>query len=336
VGWKLSTTDAVKDLEMLSKIKAKQQFRFIGYYASKAEAIQALMDYHSNPYDLDSAKTTLREVYERWSTERFPQISASNRNGIQAAWRICEQAGIDRMSIAEIKLDHLQEAGNQSGKNAPTLKKYKIMLSQLYKYAVIHEIIPADKDKISYLTFSAGNPNKIDRHPYSAREIAALQSAASHDPYAAVIVIMIYTGLRVGEMCDLKKENVNLPERWIDVVQSKTAAGIRRVPISDKIMPLITDWFQRSQCDYLICTPSGEHCDSHHFRATYFVPISNAICSSGHLPHDTRHTCISLLAKAGVDERLIKRIVGHASNSVTDRVYTHLDVEDLREAINRI
>ena len=40
-----------------------------------------------------------------------------------------------------------------------------------------------------------------------------------------------------------------------------------------------------------------------------------------HRPHDTRHTCVSLLAAAGIDERIIKKIVGHAGQGVTEEGY---------------
>ena len=56
----------------------------------------------------------------------------------------------------------------------------------------------------------------------------------------------------------------------------------------------------------------------------------------GHKPHDTRHTCISLLAKANVDERIVQKIVGHSGKNVTEKVYTHVDIEQELEAINLI
>ena len=56
----------------------------------------------------------------------------------------------------------------------------------------------------------------------------------------------------------------------------------------------------------------------------------------GHRPHDTRHTCISLLTEAGVDERIIKKIVGHKGQGVTQIVYTHVDLPYKLEAINLI
>ena len=55
-----------------------------------------------------------------------------------------------------------------------------------------------------------------------------------------------------------------------------------------------------------------------------------------HRAHDTRHTCVSLLTEAGVDERIIKKIVGHKGQGVTETVYTHLELPIKLEAINKI
>lgn len=55
-----------------------------------------------------------------------------------------------------------------------------------------------------------------------------------------------------------------------------------------------------------------------------------------HKPHDTRHTCVSMLTQKGVDERLIKKIVGHAGKGVTEQVYTHIEMNQLLEVIDTI
>ena len=49
-----------------------------------------------------------------------------------------------------------------------------------------------------------------------------------------------------------------------------------------------------------------------------------------------RETCISLLAEAGVDDRLVKKIVGHKGQGVTQQVYTHFEIQALLDAINKI
>ena len=52
--------------------------------------------------------------------------------------------------------------------------------------------------------------------------------------------------------------------------------------------------------------------------------------------HIFRHTFISLAVKNNVDPRILKRIVGHSDISITDAVYTHMKVDDLRDAMNSI
>ena len=54
-------------------------------------------------------------------------------------------------------------------------------------------------------------------------------------------------------------------------------------------------------------------------------------------PHCCRHTCVSMLAEAGVDQTIIKKIVGHSgAMTLTEKVYTHFDIKELVDAINRI
>ncbi|MEY8285537.1 tyrosine-type recombinase/integrase [Lachnospiraceae bacterium 50-23] len=47
-----------------------------------------------------------------------------------------------------------------------------------------------------------------------------------------------------------------------------------------------------------------------------------------HTPHCTRHTCISILIVAGVDDKAIKKIVGHKGQSATEVIYTTLKLRN--------
>ena len=55
-----------------------------------------------------------------------------------------------------------------------------------------------------------------------------------------------------------------------------------------------------------------------------------------HRPHDTRHTFITLAKDAGMDEYIIKLIVGHSIEDVTEKVYTHRTMEQLHTEIEKI
>lgn len=64
--------------------------------------------------------------------------------------------------------------------------------------------------------------------------------------------------------------------------------------------------------------------------------VMTAIRGTGHTTHDCRHTCATLLDNFGANPNAIRRILGHAGGDVTDRVYTHKAIRQLRKAINLI
>ena len=57
---------------------------------------------------------------------------------------------------------------------------------------------------------------------------------------------------------------------------------------------------------------------------------------TNHLPHDGRHTCATLMYNADVPKKIKQLILGHSSQEITGKVYTHKTLAQLIEAINRI
>lgn len=317
-----------------SKGQSRPIYQFVGYYPTRQEALIALSDYNKDPYDLQADKMTLQMLYDKWSVDHYEQVSQSNVQGCKAAWKLL--APIKDMNVHDIKLIHLQHICDTSGKNAPTLKKLKIILGLMYDYAVKYEVLDQSKrDMIRYIDIrKAGNPNALDRKPFTQKEIKTLWDTVETDEYYQIPLILIYTGLRVGEFWELKKEDVHLDEKWFYVRKSKTAAGIREVPIADKIMPFFEHWMKK-EGEYAFAPKSGGRFLDRNFRDAYWKPLMETL-GMKHLPHDTRHTCVSLLASAGVDQVLIRKIVGHAGQNVTENVYTHLEMPIKLEAINKI
>ena len=309
-------------------------YAFIGYYATRTEALTALSDYNKDPYDVHADTMTFKELYKKWSEEHFKKISQSSVKAYSSAYKCC--ASLYKMKVVDIKLDHLQRAIDSSGKNTPTLKNVKNMFGLMWDYAVVHEIVSAEKRKmIHYVDITkAGNPNKVDRSPFTKEEIDKLWKAEAGNDYISVVLIMIYTGLRIGELLDLQKEDVHLEERWINVRKSKTAAGVREVPIAEKIAPLVEKWLQKPT-DMFICAGSGVPMSYYVFRDNYWKGIMDLI-GMDHRPHDTRHTCVSMLTETGADPRIIRQIIGHKGQGVTEAVYTHVDLPAKLEAINKI
>ena len=113
-------------------------------------------------------------------------------------------------------------------------------------------------------------------------------------------------------MFELQPENCYADH--IDIVDAKTEAGVRTVPLCDKILKLLP----------------VEPIPSYTVFKKRFKEVL-----PGYQIHDTRHTFISMMTEAGNDPRIIKVIVGHKTNDITD-LYTHITLEAKLEAVNKI
>ena len=152
----------------------------------------------------------------------------------------------------------------------------------------------------------------------------------------SLILMLLYNGTRISEFLDLKKANVHLEEQYFDVIDSKTENGIRKVPIADKLLPYYKDWYNSCpDCEYLLHTEDGKRFLYRNYYDSYWTPLMEQI-GIDRTPHCTRHTCISMLSEAGVQDTTIKKIVGHSgAMTLTEKVYTHLDMQVLVDAINK-
>ena len=309
------------------KEKKVADYIIIGYTATKAEGLQILADYNHNPYDTRAAKMTFSEVYEEWSKKKYPTVSESNVKGYSASYKACTI--LYSRVFKDLKLADLQQVIDTCGKNYPTLKKIKILFNQLYDFALKNDICNKDYSSfVDIVQYKDRNPNKHSRNKFTKDEIAKIWTMKD-DKYYQIILMLLYNGTRISEFLSLKKENVHLDKQYFDVIESKTENGIRKVPIADKLLPFYKGWYESCpDCEYLL----------HKYRNyydSYWTPLTEQI-GINRTPHCTRHTCISMLSEAGVQDTTIKKIVGHSgAMSLTEKVYTHLDVQILVDAINK-
>lgn len=313
------------------------KYKYLGYYKTQSEALGALARFNASPISptTDFSNITFAEVFEKWSIEHYPKISFSNIRGYNASYALCDS--LKSMRFCDIKKVHLQSVVDTCEKNYPTLRKLKVLFTVLYKYALENDICTKDYSQyINIQQYKNRNPNSVIRQPFNQDEIRVLWLNKDKSPYVSVILMLIYSGCRISELLNLKKNEVNLAEKCFDITVSKTEAGIRKVPIATKILPFFEHWMYKNDCKYLLSTPDGNHLTYSNYYTYYWKPMIDYLGLFPHRPHDTRHTCISMLTAAGVDDKIIHRIVGHKGQSITDVVYTHFEISQLLDAINKI
>ena len=308
--------------------KSKQKYATIGYYPTYKDASIALAKYHQNPLSLESG-VTFAEVYRRWSEERYETAGDSLIRAYTAAYNAVPM--LHDMPFKELRRNHLQNAVDNCGKNYPTLKNIKLLVSLLFKYALQNDLV--EKDYSQYIDISRHKPDLDEiesiHTDIKSEEIADLWSHTDAETVRQTLML-IYSGLRISEFCGLSEGDVDLDARIITIRKSKTAAGRRRVPIAMKTLHFWREYkFPQN-------TPADSDVNRLVNQYRKGMKALTAIGLEEHLPHDTRHTCATLLFNAGTDSYVTKRILGHAETDLTDNVYTHLSDEVLLNAIDKL
>lgn len=202
-----------------------------------------------------------------------------------------------------------------------TQKKCRVLMSQLYQYAIKREMASTDYSR--YVEIDRHHP-VYKKRPFTVREINRLWRASDSDVVQDVL-ILIYTGLRIGEYLALRPQDIKIRERYLDIRHSKTEAGIRRVPISKKILPFLE---ARKDRRSICLSPTYDS-----FRRRFDSTLKQL--SMHHSPHECRHTLASMLDSAGVNDTTVKMILGHARRGVTKAVYTHKTFSIVPNSLSR-
>lgn len=315
--------------------KSKQLYITIGYYPTRQDALAGLVNYNENPYDIKTDTITFAEVYARWSDAHFKTIVPSAQRTWISAYKHSET--LHKMRMKDIRANHLEETIKHEDVGQSTKQRMKSLYNLMYKYAMKYEIV--DKDYASLCDAVKRGKPTIVRIPYSDDEIAALWDNITY-PFVNMVLIGIYSGWRPQELAILKVSDVNIID-WTYYGGLKTDAGRNRcVPIHPAVRQLVVDCLDIAASmgsDYLFNDENGQQgtfltYDKYRRR---FEKINKKL-SMSHRPHDTRHTFITKAKDADVNEYVLKLMVGHAIEDVTEKVYTHRTMEQLQNEIAKI
>lgn len=295
----------------------KQKYKYIGYYATRKEAIKALAEYNSSSTPINYIDITFGEVWAKWCQKNLPADKKSARYySYTTAYNKC--IDLHNIKIKDIRLDHLENVINSNkGASKSTLNNIKNVMNFAFIWAIQNDIIT--KNYVEYLKIS--DYKEVESHTaFTSDEI---QKFWENKMLYMPILIYIYTGCRPSEITQLTKADVHLDEQYFYISKSKTKAGIRYVPIADKIKPFFEYYMLKKGKKFFNMTYKE-------LRQFYIDNIPN------HTPHDTRSTFVSMMISAGVQESIVQKIVGHSGGNVTRDVYTQLEIKTLLDAVNKI
>ena len=191
------------------------------------------------------------------------------------------------------------------------LKYVKTMLSFAKSRNYIKEN-PLEKVKLYRIEKSP--PKFLDKS-----EIAKILTAAKGETLCPMIATALYTGMRLGELKRLKKEDVDLKRGIITVMLSKSRK-FRTIPIHKDLKDILS----------IAALPF----DTSNIRRV-FKRIQRNAGVAGIGWHTFRHTFASHLTMNGVDLVTVGKYLGHADISTTT-IYSHLSQSHVNQAIDKL
>lgn len=297
--------------------------QYLGYYATKSEA-QTALERLAGKELRESYNYTMEQVYECWRAEHFPTLTDKGREMYKVAWK--RMAPVKGRKMRELRTADYQGIINtmeDAGLSVSSAQKVKQLAGQLSKWAMREDIITTNYAQFIRIYEAEAAVREI----FSDEEIALLKEHNSSEP-VKMILLLIYTGLRIGELFSLRRENIHLDERYF-TGGSKTKAGKNRtVPILPEAMPYIQYFWAAGDGDLLVSGYQGNR-TANNFRKRDFARTLSELGITGKTPHSTRHTFASLAVRAGVKPEVLREIIGHANYSTTIEIYNHANLPQL-------
>ena len=223
--------------------------------------------------------------------------------------------------------------------NAKTQARLLSSIHAFYRFLLYHRYIEQDPSELLEMP-------RIEKHlpeVLSVEEIDAMiaqidMSKREGHRNRAIIEMLYGSGLRVSELTELRLSNIYHQEGYMRIIGKGNKQ--RLVPISPVADQQFAYWLEdRRQLD--IKPEAMDIAFLNHYgrqltRAMIFTIVKQLAQAAGIRktisPHTLRHSFATHLLQNGADLRIIQQLLGHES-IVTTEIYTHVNIQDLREAI---
>lgn len=343
-----------------STVTGKQVY--IGCYATKTEAEQAIREYENNP--TPSFNFTLQELHDQWQPIAYRNIGKSTRENYDSAWSKLKplygrkmrdlrtgdlQAIIDYYDAphqkvgAEGKLMYSDADGKGTYRNTgkilmcdglkySALHKIKCLLTKMYTYALQNDIV--NKNYATFIILP--DKNETSKTRLTELQVEIVKQNIDKVPFADYIYCLCYLNFRISEFLELKPEDYHVSESGVPLFigGKKTDAGTdRMVPIHPKIQNIVSKCLKKGG-ETIFCDVDGSALNVQKFRKSYFYPAMEAMQLPGDLtPHSCRRTFSTRMSAAGARKEDIIALMGHTNFDVDIDHYINQEADTLYKAI---
>jgi len=263
---------------------------------------------------------TFAELHDEWQPLAYENMSDSRKIALNTAYKRCEPLYEKRW--VDILPRDMQDAVNAAAGSYYTRKDMKNLISLMAKHAIKNEIF----DRNYALSIDLPELIEEEIEPFSVDEIIKLwQDYQAGNDFTGYAIIMMFTGLSIGELESQQTEKINFEEHYMrggrktkkrketEIVFPAFLEGVIRKLAGEKMLLEMSEYVFRKEFD-LMCIRAGAR------------PLK---------PHSCRHTYSTMLAKKEVQAAVQQEMNRHTNYKTTKR-YTKIDRETKIEAAEKI
>ena len=322
---------------------------------------------------------TLNEWFEFWCKNyKAIQIKPTSYRTIQASFKNIFGNFIGNMPINIIRNIDIQKCVNEyinKGKNASRLHSTLGYLKDCFELAVVNKLL--NENPSLFITVPRAKQYDFDIRSkvLTPQEENLFLNTAEESWYYNAFYIMLNTGLRIGELCGLKWEDIDFNNKYINVQRQlicqyykgkhthfdtlKSKSSYRKIPfignvenilkqqykmISDRRLKLKKEWratfLDAEFSDLVFFTTMGSPMKKETFVQAIRVVLKNIrkqYPEFPHIhPHMFRHTFATKCYNAGVPAKVAQVLLGHQNTAITLNIYTHLSSENISNEAAKI
>ncbi|MDR0856259.1 MAG: site-specific integrase [Clostridiales bacterium] len=239
--------------------------------------------------------------------------------------------------------------GGAGGLSPKTVRSIVLMLKSAFGCAVDYDYVLKNPcDKVRMPKQAAREVRVFEREEQQRMEAAIF---ASRDKRRIGVLICLYTGLRIGELCALRWEHINFAEMTLAVratmnrvqndgtgkktalfvAEPKTKKSMRTIPLPAFLCDLLKKRRDEGGV-YVVETKKGKPVEPRLLQLTYKKLLAEAGVADCNF-HTLRHTFATRALELGADIKSISEILGHTNSMITVNLYVHSLAAQKRKAM---
>ncbi len=222
-------------------------------------------------------------------------------------------------------IEHEQDRGLAPATVSTHLRSLYAFLNYLIEHDVVHPDVLKRK---MHIKLPDALPRAID-----PEDIKQLLAVITKPRDRALILILLRTGMRIGELLNTKAKDLKLKDKTIEIFEAQKNRVGRVVYLSDDACGALKRWLKlkNPQTEYLFYGRGGRHLSYSMARELFCKYLNKAgLSHKGYTLHCLRHTYASELLNAGMRLECLQQLLGHSSIEMTRR-YARLTDNTRRE-----